>query len=77
MTTPSDANVHIILTGENGDSGKRKLENASRNLFGKFSGKLTVNIERNQIDEFGFDVVELGAITKITIGHDGKIDSNF
>jgi lipoxygenase homology domain-containing protein 1 len=31
----TDANVHVILFGENGDSGKRKLESPSRNLFGE------------------------------------------
>jgi len=56
----TDANVFITITGENGDSGKRNLENPGRNLF-----------ERNSKDEFGFDCVDLGAIKKILIGHDG------
>ncbi len=55
-----DANVHIILWGDKGDSGKKKLEGAGKNLF-----------ERASRDEFGFEAVDLGEIKKITIGHDG------
>ena len=42
------------------DSGKRKLEGQG-NLF-----------ERAQRDSFGIECVELGAIKRITIGHDGS-----
>jgi hypothetical protein len=55
----TDANVYIILHGDQGDSGKRKLE-APGNCF-----------ERGHSDNFGFEAVELGNIKKITIGHDG------
>jgi hypothetical protein len=46
--------------GENGDSGKRKLE-GSGNLF-----------ERSRSDNFGFECVELGNISRVIIGHDGS-----
>ena len=49
----------VIITGENGDTGKRFLT-GSGNLF-----------ERNSKDEFGIDCVDLGMIKKIEIGHDG------
>jgi hypothetical protein len=54
----TDANVFIILYGDQGDSGKRKLE-GSGNKF-----------ERDQTDTFGFECVELGPLSKIRIGHD-------
>lgn len=53
--------MYVILHGEKSDSGKRKLEKSGRNLF-----------ERKQKDEFSFEAVDLGAIKKITIGHDGN-----
>eukprot|EP01118_Nematostelium_gracile_P009375 TRINITY_DN3151_c0_g1_i3.p1 TRINITY_DN3151_c0_g1~~TRINITY_DN3151_c0_g1_i3.p1 ORF type:complete len:513 (-),score=190.16 TRINITY_DN3151_c0_g1_i3:51-1589(-) len=56
----TDANVYITLIGENGDSGKRKLE-GSGNLF-----------ERSQTDTFGFECVDLGDIKKIRIAHDNS-----
>ena len=55
----TDSNVFVIITGENGDTGKRFLT-GSGNLF-----------ERNSKDEFGIDCVDLGMIKKIEIGHDG------
>ena len=55
----TDANVYIILYGEKGDSGKRKLE-APGNSF-----------ERAKSDSFGIECVELGNIHKVIIGHDG------
>jgi len=56
----TDANVFVTVYGENGDSGQRKLE-GSGNLF-----------ERAQTDEFGFELVELGELKKVTIGHDNS-----
>jgi hypothetical protein len=55
----TDANVHVILYGENGDSGKRPLEGAG-NCF-----------EKGRSDTFGIEAIELGTIKRITIGHDG------
>ena len=56
----TDANVFIELFGENGSSGKRKLEGQSNNF------------ERNQLDKFNIDAVDLGLIKEINIGHDGS-----
>jgi hypothetical protein len=56
----TDANVFIILHGETGDTGKRKLEGAGNNF------------ERGRIDTFGIEAIDIGELTKITIGHDGS-----
>lgn len=56
----TDANVYLTIYGANGDSGQRKLEGPG-NLF-----------ERAQTDTFGFDLVDLGELKKITIGHDNS-----
>jgi len=54
----TDANVHITIYGDQGDTGKRILDGPG-NLF-----------ERNEIDSFGFKLVDLGELKKIIIGHD-------
>ncbi len=56
----TDANVFIILHGEKGDSGKRNLESSGNNF------------ERARIDTFGVEVIDIGELTKVTIGHDGS-----
>lgn len=55
----TDANVFIILHGETGDTGKRSLESAGNNF------------ERGRVDIFGIEAVDIGELTKVTIGHDG------
>ena len=55
----TDANVYIILHGENGDSGKRALEGSGNNF------------ERGRVDTFGLECFDVGELKKITIGHDG------
>jgi len=49
----TDANVYIILYGENGDSGERQLENELNNF------------ERGKMDKFGFQCLDLGDLKKI------------
>lgn len=56
----TDANVYIILHGARGDTGKRPLESAGNNF------------ERNKVDIFGIETLDVGELTKITIGHDGS-----
>ena len=56
----TDANVFAQIFGENGDTGERKLE-ASGN-----------NFERGHTDTFGIEAVDLGDLTKLRIGHDGR-----
>jgi hypothetical protein len=54
----TDATVSITVFGENGDSGTRVLENPEKPF------------QRGKTDEFGFESVDLGNLTKIRIGHD-------
>jgi hypothetical protein len=58
----TDANVFINIFGENGDTGNRPLRKSSTNK-NKF--------ERNSIDKFLIEAVNLRAFKKIIIGHDG------
>ncbi|KAG9355040.1 hypothetical protein JZ751_001753, partial [Albula glossodonta] len=59
----TDANVSLILFGENGDAGTMAL---------KASGN-TNKFERNQLDVFRFtDVLSLGELSKIRVWHDNK-----
>ncbi|MCJ8735061.1 hypothetical protein PDJAM_G00242560 [Pangasius djambal] len=59
----TDANVFIIVFGENGDTGTLALKECSnRNKF-----------ERNQVDVFRFsDILSLGELSKIRVWHDNK-----
>ena len=52
----TDANVLITIYGENGDTGKQILDGPGNNF------------ERNQVDEFGIEAVDLGSLQKIRIG---------
>ena len=52
----TDANVFITIYGTNGDTGKRPLTQKFRNLF-----------ERNQIDKFILEVVDLGMLLLDTL----------
>ena len=45
----TNANVSIVLYGENGDTGERALTQSFRDLF-----------ERNQVDKFEITAVDLG-----------------
>ncbi|XP_010010483.1 PREDICTED: lipoxygenase homology domain-containing protein 1-like, partial [Nestor notabilis] len=59
----TDANVSLILFGENGDSGTLALKESNKS--NKF--------ERNQMDEFSFsDMLSLGDLCKVRIWHDNK-----
>ncbi|KAM6301572.1 lipoxygenase homology domain-containing protein 1 [Podargus strigoides] len=59
----TDANVSLILFGENGDSGTLSLKESNKS--NKF--------ERNQMDEFNFsDMLSLGDLCKVRIWHDNK-----
>eukprot|EP00794_Sanderia_malayensis_P016965 gene16965-18674_t len=57
----TDANVSIVIYGEHGDTGKRQLSKKFRDLF-----------ERNQIDDFQLEALDLGTLTKVLIEHDNK-----
>ena len=61
--TGTDANVSLIIFGENGDSGVLALkESSNRNKF-----------ERKQVDVFRFaDIFSLGELSKVRIWHDNK-----
>lgn len=52
----TNANVYITIYGANGDSGKRVLEQSWRDLF-----------ERNQIDKFEIECLDLGKRVKNVI----------
>uniref|UniRef100_A0A8C0AX22 Lipoxygenase homology domains 1 n=1 Tax=Buteo japonicus TaxID=224669 RepID=A0A8C0AX22_9AVES len=59
----TDANVSLILFGENGDSGTLALKESNKS--NKF--------ERNQMDEFNFsDMLSLGDLCKVRIWHNNK-----
>uniref|UniRef100_A0A8C1NTW3 Lipoxygenase homology domains 1b n=1 Tax=Cyprinus carpio TaxID=7962 RepID=A0A8C1NTW3_CYPCA len=59
----TDANVFLIVFGENGDTGTLALrESSNRNKF-----------ERNQVDVFRFgDILSLGELSKVRVWHDNK-----
>uniref|UniRef100_A0A8B9L468 Lipoxygenase homology domains 1b n=1 Tax=Astyanax mexicanus TaxID=7994 RepID=A0A8B9L468_ASTMX len=59
----TDANVFLIVFGENGDTGTLALkESTNRNKF-----------ERNQADVFRFsDILSLGELSKVRVWHDNK-----
>ncbi|CAF0982480.1 unnamed protein product [Didymodactylos carnosus] len=59
----TDADVHIKIFGEKGDSDVVQLRNAE-NTTNKF--------ERNRIDKFTLEFSDLGKIRAIRIGHNGK-----
>lgn len=57
----TDANVWIIVFGENGDSGTLALKECNRS--NKF--------ERKQVDTFRFlDILSLGELSKVRVWHD-------
>ena len=56
----TDANVHIILYGEDSDTGKLKLAKSSHG--DKF--------QKGQTDDFVLNAVDVGEVKKVWIGHD-------
>ena len=50
----TDANVDLIIYGENGDTGKRPLKQRFRDLF-----------EKNQVDKFEIEALDLGKLPVI------------
>ncbi|XP_041436582.1 lipoxygenase homology domain-containing protein 1 [Xenopus laevis] len=60
----TDANVFIIVYGDLGDTGERKLSKSETN-----SNKF----ERGQVDKFEIEAVDLGTIFKIKIRHDNSM----
>ncbi|XP_013396607.1 lipoxygenase homology domain-containing protein 1 isoform X2 [Lingula anatina] len=59
----TDANVHVVLYGEKGDSGKRHLR---KNIEGDGM------FESGKVDTFHVEAIGLGKLTKVVIGHDGE-----
>lgn len=59
----TDANMHVCLYGQTGDSGDVQLRKSLTNRD-KF--------ERGKVDEFELQCIDLGELTKLRIGHDGK-----
>ena len=57
----TDANVFVNVFGEFGDTGKRQLSKKFRDLF-----------ERNQVDDFKIEALDLGQLAKLQIEHDNK-----
>nr|CAB3263471.1 lipoxygenase homology domain-containing protein 1-like [Phallusia mammillata] len=57
----TDANVHVKIFGENGDTGKLKLHQ-SDNIRNKF--------ERGRTDLFKLEATDIGKVERIYIGHD-------
>ncbi|XP_063051831.1 lipoxygenase homology domain-containing protein 1 [Engraulis encrasicolus] len=59
----TDANVSLVIFGENGDTGTLALkESSNRNKF-----------ERKQVDVFRFaDIFSLGELSKVRVWHDNK-----
>ncbi|KAH3887386.1 hypothetical protein DPMN_011402, partial [Dreissena polymorpha] len=58
----TDANVHLIMYGDKGDTGKLMLRQSDsyRNKF-----------ERGKTDTFKLEATDIGKIKRIKIGHDG------
>jgi lipoxygenase homology domain-containing protein 1 len=57
----TDANVSIILYGENGDTGLRPLKQSFKNLF-----------EKGQTDKFIIECLDLGELQKLHVEHDNS-----
>ncbi|CAH1787210.1 unnamed protein product [Owenia fusiformis] len=60
----TDANVFLTIFGEKGDTGERKLVKSETNRD-KF--------ERNQVDKFTMEAVDLGKLFKVKIRHDNSM----
>lgn len=57
----TDANVFIIILGDQGDTGRKELAKSGRNCF-----------ERGQKDDFKVAGADVGVMSHIIIGHDGS-----
>lgn len=57
----TDANVNIVIYGDNGDTGQRKLTKKMVNLF-----------EKGQRDVFTLEALDLGQLKRLRIEHDNK-----
>jgi hypothetical protein len=57
----TDANVYLFLYGEKGDSGRLELRKSEtyRNAF-----------ERNRIDVFTRELMDIGNLKRVVVGHD-------
>ncbi|KAI4820693.1 hypothetical protein KUCAC02_028664 [Chaenocephalus aceratus] len=60
----TDANVYLIIYGDLGDTGERKLAKSENNK-NKF--------ERGEVDKFSIEAVDLGQVFKIHIRHDNSM----
>ncbi|XP_039606557.1 lipoxygenase homology domain-containing protein 1-like [Polypterus senegalus] len=60
----TDANVFLIIFGDLGDTGERKLSKSETN---------TNKFERGQVDKFTIEAVDLGQVFKIKIRHDNTM----
>eukprot|EP00854_Cymbomonas_tetramitiformis_P003095 gene3095-3928_t len=56
----TDANVSIVVYGDKGDTGLRKLDNSANNF------------ERAMVDHFHFSHANLGKVERIQLGHDNS-----
>ena len=64
----TDANVYIIIFGENGDSGEQHLKKSETNKSA---------FENNQTDVFTLpEMLSLGQLMKIRVWHDNKGERN-
>ncbi|XP_043570379.1 lipoxygenase homology domain-containing protein 1-like [Chiloscyllium plagiosum] len=62
----TDANVFLTIYGDLGDTGERKLSKSETH---------TNKFERNQVDTFTMEAVDLGQVFKIKIRHDNTMAS--
>lgn len=60
----TDANVHIMIVGEHGDTGDRPLKKSLNHHFDKF--------RKGQTDIFEIKAINLGKLTRVKIWHDNK-----
>ena len=59
----TDADVFVVLKGSHGDSGEREL---------KTSQQHTNKFERNQLDTFEIEAVDLGDLESVRVWHNNK-----
>jgi hypothetical protein len=60
----TDANVFIMIAGEEGDTGERPLRKCLNHKIDKF--------RKNQLDTFEVKAVNLGKLIRVKISHDNK-----
>ena len=59
----TNANIYMNITGKDGSSGKRALKKSLNNMD-KF--------EQGNMDTFEIEAADMGELTKVVVGHDGK-----